>query len=281
MSLVDPECPAIVRAFSRRTPRRPPERAQAGRDPMFRRTGSSFDLKNIREYAPSDDPRRIDWRLEGRTGRLYVKEYYEEERDGLLILVDSSASMAVHGLEVLERLAASVAWMLGALGLPTSLMDFSDRTGRRLDRPRGGESPAPVEAFFAGFEARGRTDLAAAIAGARRRSRYRRLLVLSDFLDPRFRPETSPFSRNFYLRLHRHVMELGPGRAEIEVLDPESGERLLLPWDAGSEAAYRERETALDARLREAARRGAFYRSLGPTENRVPLYWSLLEALYA
>ena len=281
MSRVDPECAGIARAFLRRTPRRPPETARGGRDPMFRRAGSSFDLKNIREYGPSDDPRRIDWKLMGRTDRLYVKEFFEEERDGVCVLVDVSGSTEVFGEGPARALAASVAWTLGALGLPTSLWAFTDRVARRLDRPRGSRSSAAVDAFVEGLETGGGTALGPALAAARRGSRYRRAVVLSDFLDPRFKPAASPFARNYFIRMRRDFEDLDPGRSEVLVVDPESGARLRTPWDEPARELYRGRERGLDAAFGEAARRGSWYRRLGPAEPRAPLYWELLEALYA
>lgn len=279
--LVDPEAAALVRAFGRRTPRRPPLSAQASRDPMFRRAGSSFDLKNIREYQSTDDPRRIEWKLEGRTDRLFVKEYYDEERDGAAVLVDLSASLGVYGAAEAKRVGATIAWMLGALGVPTSLEAFAGRTLRRLSRQRGGKSTAPIASFFAGLEPEGRTDISAAVASARAASRYRRLVLVSDFFDRDWSPRSSPFARNCFVRLYRPFSDLRPGRAEVDVEDPETGRRLRLPWDAAAEAAYARREAELDAAFREAARRGAYYGILRPGEPRRTLYWSLLKALYA
>ena len=125
MSLVDPECPALAKAFLRRTPRRPPESRSGARDPLFKRTGSSFDLKCIREYGPSDDPRRIDWKLLGRSGRPFVKDFLEEDRDAVCVLLDFSSSIEVFGAAEAASAAASIAWLLGALGLPTSLWAFA------------------------------------------------------------------------------------------------------------------------------------------------------------
>lgn len=282
MNLIDADCAALVRAFLRRTPRRPPQAARASRDPMFRRAGSSFDLKNIREYAASDDPRRIDWRLEGRTGRLYVKEFYEEERDGIALLADLSSSLEVYGADEVRRIAASLAWMLGALGLPSFLMAFADRPLRFLDRPRGGASPAPIRTFFdaEGLELGGGTDIAGAVTAARKATRYRRLVLISDFFDPAFKPSTSPFSRSFFIRLYRPFSDLDPGRGEVDLQDPESGRRVRLPWDALAERGYAERERERESEFGEAIRRGSFYRSTRPGEPRRGLYWDFLEALY-
>ena len=298
------EAPAIVRAFLGRKRSKPPRASQA-RDPMFKRSGSSFDLKSIREYRSSDDPRRIDWRLAARSGRLYVKEYYEEEREGAVILVDLSASMSVFGggqeegsLEP-RRIGATIAWILGALGLPTSLITFAARPIGRLERPRGGVAMRPVEAFFAepGLAdaagppgpSRGAgtapdihgTDICAAMNYARASSRYRRLVIVSDFFDPAFSPAASPFSRSSFIRLYRPMDSLFTGALELDVRDPESGKRIRMPWDGPAESAYRARERELDGLLGEAARRGSFYGVAKPALDREPLYWAFLEALYA
>lgn len=300
-ALISPEAPSLVRAFQGRKRSRPPRTSQA-RDPMFKRSGSSFDLKSIREYQPADDPRRIDWRLAARSGRLYVKEYYEEEREGAVILVDLSASMSVIGsLETgggaaacaagdveARKIGATVAWILGALGLPTSVIAFDESPLGRLDRPRGGIARRPVEAFFTETEGEGKnrratsgTDIGSAIAYARASSRYRRLVVVSDFFDARFRPAVSPFSRNSFIRLYRPLDGLFTGALELDVRDPETGKRIRLPWDGPTETSYRDRERELDSLLGEAAKRGAFYREARPGTDMGALYWDFLEALYA
>ncbi|HPG86780.1 MAG TPA: DUF58 domain-containing protein, partial [Spirochaetales bacterium] len=94
MRLVDPECAAIAAAFSRRDLRARLPESIAAKDPMYRRSGSSYDLKSIREYQPFDDPRAIDWKLYGRSDRAFVKEFYDEADDEVAFLVDSSASLS-------------------------------------------------------------------------------------------------------------------------------------------------------------------------------------------
>jgi uncharacterized protein (DUF58 family) len=281
LSLVDPECPGLAKAFLKRTPRRPPETRGGGRDPLFKRAGSSFDLKCIREYCPSDDPRRIDWKLMGRCGKPFVKEFLEEDRDAVCVLVDFSASVRVFGVEPAAATAASIAWLLGALGLPTSLWAFSDKPLRRLERPRGTAAAGPILAFFDGLEPGGETDIAACVAAARRSSRARRAVIVSDFLDPGFRPAASPFARSFFVRLRRGLEELAEGMAELTLVDPETGRSLRMPWDESSRATYRGRERELETAFGEAARRGSWYGVLEPESSRADLYWDLLEALYA
>lgn len=55
--------------------------------------GSSVEFAEYREYQLGDDPRRVDWRLYGRTDRLHVKQYEEETQLRVFVVLDASASM--------------------------------------------------------------------------------------------------------------------------------------------------------------------------------------------
>ena len=55
--------------------------------------GSSLEFNDYRHYSPGDDFRYIDWGLYGRTDKLYIKLFKEEEDLLTYIFVDASASM--------------------------------------------------------------------------------------------------------------------------------------------------------------------------------------------
>src|SRR5215510_4036609 len=55
--------------------------------------GSSLEFTDFRHYAPGDDFRHIDWGLYGRTDKLYIKLFKEEEDLLTYIFLDASASM--------------------------------------------------------------------------------------------------------------------------------------------------------------------------------------------
>lgn len=40
--------------------------------------GFSVEFAEHRKYSPGDNPRHLDWRILGRTDRLYIKQYEEE-----------------------------------------------------------------------------------------------------------------------------------------------------------------------------------------------------------
>src|ERR1700728_3091763 len=55
--------------------------------------GSSLEFNDYRHYSPGDDFRYIDWGLYGRTDKLYIKLFKEEEDLLTYIFIDASASM--------------------------------------------------------------------------------------------------------------------------------------------------------------------------------------------
>src|SRR5574341_486797 len=54
--------------------------------------GRGMEFAEVREYAPGDDVRTIDWNVTARMGAPYVKKFVEERDLTLLLLVDVSGS---------------------------------------------------------------------------------------------------------------------------------------------------------------------------------------------
>lgn len=55
--------------------------------------GFSVEFAQHREYVPGDDIKHVDWKVYGRTGRFYLKQYEEETNLVCWLLVDVSESM--------------------------------------------------------------------------------------------------------------------------------------------------------------------------------------------
>jgi uncharacterized protein (DUF58 family) len=101
--------------------------------------GFSVEFAEHRKYSPGDNPRHLDWRILGRTDRLYIKQYEEETNLRAQVLLDTSASMGYrHGagltkLEYGSFLTAVLAQLMirqqDAVGLTT----FDSQV--RLDMP--------------------------------------------------------------------------------------------------------------------------------------------------
>ena len=79
---------------------------------LGRRTGSSIDFQDYREYQPGDDLRFIDWGIYARSDRLNVKLFREEVTPHLDLLLDGSRSMNLEGSakpDAVARLSALLA----------------------------------------------------------------------------------------------------------------------------------------------------------------------------
>ena len=65
--------------------------------------GFSVEFAEHRSYGPGDEIKHIDWKLFGKTDRLYVKRYQEETNLRAHIILDTSKSM-LYGSEKVSKL---------------------------------------------------------------------------------------------------------------------------------------------------------------------------------
>src|ERR1043166_9746727 len=56
--------------------------------------GISVEFAQHRPYVAGDDSRHVDWKVLGKTDRIYLKQYQEETNLHLICMVDASESMA-------------------------------------------------------------------------------------------------------------------------------------------------------------------------------------------
>ena len=61
--------------------------------------GSSIEFKEHRAYVRGDETRLIDWKLFGKTDRLYIREFEDETNLRATLVVDQSGSMSFQGQE--------------------------------------------------------------------------------------------------------------------------------------------------------------------------------------
>ncbi|MFM7040360.1 MAG: DUF58 domain-containing protein [Planctomycetaceae bacterium] len=109
--------------------------------------GFSVEFREHRAYVPGDDIRTIDWKLYGKTDRLYIREYEEETNVRCTILLDCSGSMKYRGSragglskhEFAVRSAACLAWLMLQQQDSVGLVTFDTRVRRYIPpraRPR-------------------------------------------------------------------------------------------------------------------------------------------------
>lgn len=142
------------------------------------RLGASLEFADYREYAPGDDIRRFDWGVYARTGRPFVRQYWDEQELHVNLYVDISASMDFGGdksiggtgvpaaenkLHYAKSLAAAVGYMAlaGYDRVQTSL--FASEVEGKLPPIRGKASAARLFTFLQDAAPSGSGDLASAL----------------------------------------------------------------------------------------------------------------------
>lgn len=104
--------------------------------------GSAAEFADYKEYVAGDDLARLDWRVYGRTRRLFVRQFEEETDMAVYLLVDTSASMRYAGAKrqskyiLAAKVAAALAYLMLMQGDKFSLGLFAERITRFI--PPGG-----------------------------------------------------------------------------------------------------------------------------------------------
>jgi uncharacterized protein (DUF58 family) len=151
--------------------------------------GFSVNFAEYRTYRAGDDIRKIDWKVYGRTDRLFVKEYEGETNTAIHLILDCSRSMdyrnkGIRKLEYGQFLAASLGYFafkqrdaVGFISYDSDIIDYIPaRTSighlntvlHAIERARPGE----------------RTDFYKTLVNVSDRLRRRGIVVvISDLLD--------------------------------------------------------------------------------------------------
>lgn len=86
--------------------------------------GRGSDLYRIREYAPEDSARHVDWKATAKSGSLKVREFSREDERKLRIVFDNPAAgvLPEKNYEDAVALAASLAWHFAGEGTEMSFV---------------------------------------------------------------------------------------------------------------------------------------------------------------
>ena len=152
--------------------------------------GSAAEFAEYKEYVTGDDTARLDWRVYGRTRRLFVRQFEGETDMAIYLLVDTSASMRYAGAKrqskyiLAAKIAAALSYLMRAQGDKISLTLFAERVTRFI--PPGGTRRHlhQIVTALERVQPARTTSLARAIEECAVFVKKRgRLVILSDFLD--------------------------------------------------------------------------------------------------
>jgi len=94
--------------------------------------GFSVEYSDHRDYRPGDELRFLDWKMFGRSDKLYIKQFQQETNVTVYILLDSSRSMAfasngsVSKMDYGSYLAASLSYLMLGQGDSAALVLFAE-----------------------------------------------------------------------------------------------------------------------------------------------------------
>ncbi len=153
--------------------------------------GFSVEFAEHREYVPGDDIRFLDWKVFGRSDRLYVKRFEDETNLETTILVDTSESMTYRGgsakwskLDYAKWAAAALAYLVTQQQDAVGLVLFDDHVRKSIPT---GSNPAHLKTLLAALDAVApgpHTSTGKALREVAESIRRRGLVVLfSDLLD--------------------------------------------------------------------------------------------------
>ncbi len=280
MVRIDKGCDVIVTLFSKKSVRAKYPVYVKSENPIFKRKGNSFNLKNVREYQPFDDLRQIDWKLYGRTDRYYIKEFFEEENERFFFLIDTSASMNIFNQKDYKTFIASLAYILLKLHFTISLISFNSRIIQTSLNIKEHKNIAKALTFLDKLRFDQKTDLISVLKMVYSRYEPSTVFLFSDLFDSNYTPDTAVhFKRKFLMHFFTSLSDFSLKQGEVEIEDRELKKRLLLPYNMLNQRRIEEREEKFIKNLKRKRKNYNYYlirRSAG----RIPFYWQILESIY-
>ncbi len=193
--------------------------------------GRGMEPVSYREYTQGDDFKTIDWKVYGRTEKLYVKEFEEEKSLTTHILLDTSKSMNFRNkFEYAAMMALGFAYLVTKDNEKFAIATFSEEI--KISKPRRGRrSLSRMIDLLNSMELAGKTSFDYCLEKYASVIKSRSLvIIISDFM------AQVESIRNSIFRLGNNELVL------IQVLDP-----IEKNLDLGGEARLIDLET--DARM--------------------------------
>jgi len=203
---------------------------------VFKGRGMEFD--EVREYAPGDEIRTIDWNVTARTGRPFVKRYVEERELTVWLMDDLSASGSFGSRtqlknEVAAELCALLAFSAIKNNDKVGLVVFTDQIELFVAPNKGRSHVLRLIRDLLNFTARSKgTNIAQALDYLGRVTHKKGVVFLvSDFIAPDYKKPLRIVGRRHDLIA---VSVADPREAAlpdvglIELEDAETGNRVLV-----------------------------------------------------
>ncbi len=213
---------------------------------VFKGPGIEFD--EVREYAPGDDSRLIDWNVTSRMGTVYTKKFREEREIVLFLIVDISASLLSgtgrkNKRDIIGLLSAILALSAVSNNDRAGALFFSDRIEHWVPPMKGKKHVLRlIRDIFTVDPAGKGSDLGLAIRTVYKSLKRRGIcVILSDFRTESGLKELTMLARKhdvIAVKITDPTDFSFPISGLIELNDPETGEDVVI--HGGSQRFRRE-----------------------------------------
>jgi len=212
--------------------------------------GFSVEFSEHRKYTQGDDPNDIDWLVYAKTEKYYIRKYEAETNLQGYLVVDTSRSMGYTYRQEMTKfeysicLAAALAYLMIHQQDPVGLVTFDETIKQSLKPQSRRNQLGTILSVLSKLQPTGQTNIASALTQlSAMLKRQSLVMVFSDLLgDPAQQIEQGILSSLHRLRhsghdvILFHVLDEAevkfPFRGRVELLDPESGEKVPGNADA-------------------------------------------------
>jgi uncharacterized protein (DUF58 family) len=205
--------------------------------------GRGMEFEEVREYAPGDDIRDIDWNVTARMGHPFVKVYREERELTIMLLVDVSSSGLFGTVRQLKNeLSAEIASVLAFAAIKSNdkvgLIIFSDHVEKYIPPKKGrGHVWRVIKEVLEHRPRSTGTDITAALNYLNMVCRRRAVsFLISDFIARGYEQAINITHKKhevIAIRVRDPREQQLPAVGIVELEDAETGETLLVDTSDG------------------------------------------------
>ena len=204
--------------------------------------GKGMSFKEVREYAPGDDIRFIDWNVSARFGHPFSKVFEEERELTVMLLVDISGSSLFGTVNGRKRdIATEIAAVLSFSAVNNAdkigVIFYSDKVEAYIPPKKGRQHALYIVRELLSKEPKGKgTQVSTALRFFNNATRQKSIaFILSDFLDANYEQALRIASKKhdvIGIKLYDKMDMQLPDAGMIQVTDAETG---FSKWvDTGS-----------------------------------------------
>jgi uncharacterized protein (DUF58 family) len=209
--------------------------------------GKGMSFKEVREYAPGDDIRFIDWNVSARFGHPFSKIFEEERELTVMLLADISDSSLFGTInaskrDIITELGAVLAFSAINNGDKVGVIFYSNKVEAYIPPKKGREHALYIVRELLSKEPKGRgTQVSAALRYFNNSTRQKSIaFILSDFIDSSYEQALRVAAKKhdiIGIKIYDKMDMILPDAGLVQVQDAESG---ATKWVDSSNSFVRE-----------------------------------------